>query len=310
MKCHRVLGVFVLAIGVSVIANAQATRTWVSGVGDDANPCSRTAPCKTWAGAISKTAPGGEIDALDPGGFGAVTITKSITFEGADFTESTLVSGTNGIVIQAAATDHVQLRKIRLAGVGSGVSGIQINSAAQVAIEECTIFDFITGGITITPSTSGNVTRVSISDTSIRNIAGFGVRDAPSGGAAVVLSMDNVRITGTTANGSGLPGNGSAVVVDGSGANVAHCVLSENAGAGLFVRNGSEVNVYGTTIYRNGTGVSCGDAGGGTVRLFLSSVVTNGTGLAIISGNVFSHGNNAIQGNGGNQAPSSNINTQ
>jgi hypothetical protein len=64
------------------MAQAQATRTWVSGVGDDANPCSRTAPCKTFAGAISKTAPCGEISVLDPGGFGAVTITKSITING------------------------------------------------------------------------------------------------------------------------------------------------------------------------------------------------------------------------------------
>ena len=63
-------------------ASAQATRTWISGVGDDANPCSRTAPCKTFAGAISKTAEGGEINALDPGGYGAVTITKSITIDG------------------------------------------------------------------------------------------------------------------------------------------------------------------------------------------------------------------------------------
>ena len=72
---------FLMCITVSV-ANAQATRTWISGVGDDANPCSRTAPCKTFAGAISKTAAGGEIDVLDPGGFGAVTITKAITLDG------------------------------------------------------------------------------------------------------------------------------------------------------------------------------------------------------------------------------------
>src|SRR3712207_8357645 len=74
--------VFILAI--SAVAQAQATRTWVSGVGDDVNPCSRTAPCKTWAGAISKTAAGGEIDALDPGGYGTLTITKSITVDGTD----------------------------------------------------------------------------------------------------------------------------------------------------------------------------------------------------------------------------------
>src|SRR6202140_1410761 len=76
------LSIVVVLMAMSAIASAQATRTWVSGVGDDANPCSRTAPCKTWAGAISKTFIGGEIDALDPGGFGAVTITKAMTLDG------------------------------------------------------------------------------------------------------------------------------------------------------------------------------------------------------------------------------------
>src|SRR5216684_8686022 len=101
MKTLRVLSAVILVLGVSVVANAQATRTWVSGVGDDANPCSRTAPCKTFAGAISKTAKGGEIDALDPGGFGAVTITKSITIDGkAPFAPySTLAPGFSGINI-------------------------------------------------------------------------------------------------------------------------------------------------------------------------------------------------------------------
>src|ERR1700737_4617221 len=92
-------------------AYAQASRTWVSGVGDDANPCSRTAPCKTWAGAISKTAVGGEIDALDPGGFGAVTITKAITLDGGGGqVASTLVSSVNGFLISATATDVVTIK--------------------------------------------------------------------------------------------------------------------------------------------------------------------------------------------------------
>src|SRR6185503_285716 len=81
------------------IAQAQATRTWVSGVGDDANPCSRTATCKTFAGAISKTATCGEIDVLDPGGFGAVTITKSITIDGEGTMASILNSGVTGVLI-------------------------------------------------------------------------------------------------------------------------------------------------------------------------------------------------------------------
>src|ERR1700740_1451200 len=80
-------------------ASAQATRTWVSGVGDDVNPCSRTAPCKTFPGAISKTAAGGEINCLDPGGFGAVTIVKSITIDCTETLAGILVAGTNGVTI-------------------------------------------------------------------------------------------------------------------------------------------------------------------------------------------------------------------
>ena len=109
---------------LSSAAQAQATRTWVSGVGDDANPCSRTAPCKTFAGAISKTAPGGEIDALDPAGFGAVTITKAITIDGGGGqVASILVSGTNGVIVNAGVNDVVTLRNLRINGiVGTGAA--------------------------------------------------------------------------------------------------------------------------------------------------------------------------------------------
>src|ERR1700687_4160128 len=107
------LAALLIAMLAIAPAHAQATRTWVSGVGDDANPCSRTAPCKTWPGAISKTAAGGEIDALDPGGFGAVTITKSITLDGGGGqVASILVTGTSGIDISAAATDVVTIRDV------------------------------------------------------------------------------------------------------------------------------------------------------------------------------------------------------
>src|SRR5467141_2628417 len=106
-----------MILGAS-LASAQASRTWVSGVGDDANPCSRTAPCKTFAGAISKTSPGGEISVLDPGGFGALTITKSITINADGTLASVLVSGTNGIVISAAGGDTVILRNLSINGSG------------------------------------------------------------------------------------------------------------------------------------------------------------------------------------------------
>src|SRR3569833_13648 len=115
----RFLMIVLLAALSPSILHAQATRTWISGVGDDANPGSRTAPCKTFAGAISKTAAAGEIDALDPGGFGALTITKSITLDGGGGqVASVLVSGTNALVIAAANTDTVVLRNLRLQGIG------------------------------------------------------------------------------------------------------------------------------------------------------------------------------------------------
>src|SRR5450631_1018967 len=106
-------------------AQAQATRTWVSGVGDDANPCSRTAPCKTFQGSISKTAAGGEINVLDPGGFGAVTITKAITISSVGFEAGVLVSGTNGIIVNAGVNDVVILRGLDFEGLGTGLSGVR-----------------------------------------------------------------------------------------------------------------------------------------------------------------------------------------
>src|SRR5580700_3145981 len=135
-----VLALMLVFLVQTVPANAQATRTWVSGVGDDANPCSRTAPCKTFAGAISKTATGGEIDALDPGGFGAVTITKAITIDGGGGqVGSVLVAGTNGIVVAAPSTDVVNLRNLSIDGIGLGLNGINFMSGKALHIEHCSI---------------------------------------------------------------------------------------------------------------------------------------------------------------------------
>src|SRR5579859_2106621 len=110
MSKMNLLKLLIVIVLGTTFGYAQASRTWVSGVGDDVNPCSRSAPCKTFSGAISKTAPSGEIDALDPGGFGAVTVTKSIQLEGTPFVAGILVSGTNGVVVSAAATDVVVIR--------------------------------------------------------------------------------------------------------------------------------------------------------------------------------------------------------
>src|SRR5215471_4865612 len=144
------LSFIALAIGLwSSVAWAQASRTWVSGVGDDANPCSRTAPCKTFAGAISKTANGGEIDALDPGGFGALTITKSITIDGGGGqVASVLVAGTNGIVVAATSADVVTLVNLRLQGLlgngsnsgNAGLNAIRFISGKELNVINCYIW--------------------------------------------------------------------------------------------------------------------------------------------------------------------------
>ena len=135
-KILRFLATIVLTAGFATAAHAQATRTWVSGVGDDANPCSRTAPCKTFAGAISKTASGGEINVLDPGGFGAVTITKPITISSECFEAGVLVSGTNGIIVNVPnATDVVVLRGLDFEGLSTGLSGITVITGGTVQVE-------------------------------------------------------------------------------------------------------------------------------------------------------------------------------
>src|SRR2546430_1555153 len=171
MNLVKLLATVVLG---TTLMSAQATRTWVSGVGDDANPCSRTAPCRTFAGAISKTAAGGEINALDPGGFGAVTITKSIIIDGGNMLAGVLVSGTNGIVVNAAPTARVVLRGLDINGIGTGVNGIRFLAGASLHVERCTIANFTTLGIDVT--TGG---KVFVKDTSLRGNAGGGIQIVP-----------------------------------------------------------------------------------------------------------------------------------
>src|SRR6201987_1249296 len=137
IKILTMLGILIVAFSHAPSAFAQATRTWGSGVGDDVNPCSRTAPCKTFAGAISKTAAGGEINCLDPGGFGALTITKSLAIICQVGTAGVLVSGPNGIVVNAAPTDVVYLQGLDFEGLGTGLSGVAVLSAARVTVVDC-----------------------------------------------------------------------------------------------------------------------------------------------------------------------------
>jgi hypothetical protein len=202
---RKIAGLTAFVVLGAAMMFGQATRTWVSGVGDDANPCSRTAPCKTFAGAISKTAPGGEIDALDPGGFGALTITKSITIDGGGGqVASVLVAGTNGIVVAAGAGDVVILRNLRFSGLlgggnaNAGLNGIRFISGRSLNVESCVIFGFSQNGIDININSAASV---HIINTTVANVSqnaasglGVGIRATSSSGV-VQVGIDHSTVT-------------------------------------------------------------------------------------------------------------------
>ncbi|MBK8302850.1 MAG: right-handed parallel beta-helix repeat-containing protein [Chloracidobacterium sp.] len=206
----RIVGISIFLVSASIFAEAQATRTWISGVGDDVNPCSRTAPCKTFAGAISKTATNGEINCLDPGGFGAVTITKSITLDCKDTQGGILASFTTGIIINitnAADTRKVvNIRGLNIDGVSNGLNGIRIVEANRVVVEDTIIDGFTQNGVSIENSVNLG-TQVVVSRTSIRNVVGTAI-SATSSGTSQVMVSDSL-ITG---NGIGVSVSGESTV--------------------------------------------------------------------------------------------------
>ena len=309
----RALVAAALFVLFSSSAYAQATRTWVSGVGDDANPCSRTAPCKTFAGAISKTAAGGEISVLDPGGFGGVTITKSITINNVGGEAGVLVSGTNAIIINAAATDRVTLRGLNIEGLGTGIVGVRILSAAEVVIEDCQIQGFRgagSNGILVAPS--AGFMQVSVRNTTInangQNTAGSaGILLKPTGTGAAVLDAVDVVVNN----------NGSGIIADASTgsaawASVRDSQITGNAQDGVLAISSSagtaRVAVQSSTLQNNGftsglTTIAALRASGSAASIrFLDNVITvNKVGVAIVGGGqVISYGGNVITANSNN----------
>jgi len=199
------LGAAVTLFVYATPAQAQATRTWVSGVGDDVNPCSRTAPCKTFAGAISKTAVNGLINCIDPGGFGTLGITKSITIDCKNVQAGMLAAGTNGININTAGV-VVTLRGLSIEGVVTGFIGINFIQGAVLNIEHSVIFGFASStaqAVRIAPS--AGAVHVTISDSSIL-LSGTGLDVEPTGGASAVVSLQRVKVA---SNGTGIVSNGA-----------------------------------------------------------------------------------------------------
>ena len=286
----NILAVAVFGLATSSVAQAQATRTWVSGTGDDANPCSRTAPCKTFAGAISKTAAGGEISVLDPGGFGAVTITKSITIDGDGTLAGILASLTNGIIINAGVNDKVVIRSVSLNGVGNGINGIRFLAGNQLSVQNCTISGFTTNGIDINKAASGIV---SIKDTVITQCT-TGINATTSGGF-VVAFVDNVRLE-NMANGV-IAGNNTQVALRNSS------VFQNNSNGLQASTASSTINTENCMVANNGTGINA-SANGATIRLSRTAILNNTTGINIAVGAVVAtFQNNIIAGNAGGVNP-------
>ncbi len=185
-----------LVVGLAPAASAQATRTWVSGVGDDANPCSRTAPCKTFQGAISKTATGGVINAIDPAGYGAVTITKSITIDGTGTNASVLTSGTNGIVINAPDNADVVLRNIEVIGMTCSLNGVNILRARSVRLDDVRISGYANAvNAPLTSSSPDLFVDIAVNRAQIQNNCTTGIRIAPDAGHHGRLALSDSTVT-------------------------------------------------------------------------------------------------------------------
>jgi parallel beta helix pectate lyase-like protein len=289
---------FILALATA--AQAQATRTWVSGVGDDVNPCSRTAPCKTFAGAISKTAKDGEISVLDPGGYGAVTITKSIYINGTHGAGygSIIASLVNGIIINITDVNDVRkavrLRALDINGVSTGINGVSILAATNVFVEDCVIDGFTgngsTSGIGIRMALAGSGS-LFVTDTMIHKTV-TGIRATTTSGFAVA-SVRNSNVENNT-TGIEAAANGFVTVQDSR--------IAGNTGSGLTASaSGAQLNARDNIINNNGTAINA--AAGSSVRALSNLLLNNTTGFGGTTAVIQTDGQNRNAGNGTPGAP-------
>lgn len=313
-------GVALLLTLATLPAQAQATRTWVSGVGDDANPCSRTAPCKTFAGAISKTAAGGEISVLDPGGYGAVTITKSISIINSDSGEAGILSsGTNGIVVNAAATDMVILRGLVIDGAPPGtpgLNGIRFIAGGSLHVENCLIKNYSSSsagngnGILFAPA--GNAELYVVNSTFINNGksgVGGAITIKPTAAAGVKASLNNVNAedndSGFSADGTATTGTTTLTVRD----SVSSGAPKNGISALTLAAGGGTVSVIldRAGVFNNLTAISSVGAKSFVV-LSNSTISGNTTGASASgSGQILTFQNNAFAGNNADGATTGNV---
>lgn len=295
----KVFVLVIITLALAATASAQATRTWVSGVGADDNPCSRTAPCKTFAGAISKTATGGLINVLDPGGYGTLTVGKSLTVDGEGTQASTLAALTTGFIINAGTGDTVILRNIDIHGAGSGIDGIRIMQAKKVIIENCRIHNFTNNGVKIV--NSSNAIDVYIRNTEIRNVSLDGVFALPTATGTTRVFIENSTIVANGANGVHVAGASNY-------ASLYQTSVTGNVSAGFVVeQTTSGGSAEASTFVGNSIGIQAG-AGANTPTIHIShcTVTKNANGLTG-AGFVIGVSNNAVVANTGSNAVDSSV---
>jgi hypothetical protein len=276
-------------------------QTWVSSLGSDANQCTRTSPCQTFAGAMASTLPGGEIDVLDPGDFGPVVITKAISIYNDALGVGGILPGptTSGIVINAGVKDFVNLRGLILDGATApGTSGIVFNSGASLNVDNCVIQGFSGPGIAFIPGVgSANAAHFSLHNTSIVNNGG-GVSIKPTGGIAATAALNGITIDSNL--GGGLRADGTV----GSGAvnvAIADSSVSFNASNGINAVSGlGNVTVDIMRVVMESNGSSGIQSNGGTASVTVGSSVIHGNNVGVdaVSGaSLLSYANNQVTGN-------------
>jgi hypothetical protein len=311
----RFLFCAVVVLGFSTGAFAQATRTWVSGVGDDANPCSRTAPCKTFAGAISKTAVNGEINCLDSGGFGAVTITKSITIKCEGCIGGILAAGTFGVTVNdsGSATPNtaiVTLSGLDIEGVGTGTNGIRFLAGATLHVHKVQIRGFRQsggGGNGMLIDPSNGVKKIFVADSYITDcgslVGNAAMLIKPTAGASANVSVNNTQIESNT-NGIFMDGSGGAGACNLA---VKHSVLAGHTFNGIAVSSTGGIFkalVSGTLMHANATTGAAVAGGSAQLRLGDNTITNNVTGVSASGGGTLqSFKNNMIGGNTADGTP-------
>jgi len=298
MNAIRMIFSLLLLAGAMCLTARAQQRSWVSGLGNDNNPCSRSAPCQTFAGAISKTAAGGEIDVLDPGSFGPVTITKSISI--VSFTVAGVLTGAgvNGIVISAPSGSIVVLKGITLDGMATGADGIKFLSGGTLYVENCAVNNFTGAAIDFTSSTTA---ALFVKDSTLRNNAGGGVWVHPTGGASapVAASMDHVR---SESNLFGFK------VEENANVSIRDSIAADNAGNGFYVTSNTGgiavMELETCSSVNNGTIGVRADNTNATARISNMRINHNGTGILANGGQIYTFGDNKNADTGApNQPP-------